>query len=56
MACADPNDRPTRTIEYEDGGDEYRMEIYDHGDGRGKIKYYRKEYGYWRDNGRERWY
>jgi hypothetical protein len=56
MACDNPQVWPVRTIEYEDGGDEYRMEIYDHGDERGKIKYYKKEHGYWREDGRERWY
>ena len=56
MAYDAPQVQPVRTIEYEDGGDEYRMEIYDHGDGRGKITYYRKEHGYWCKDGRERWY
>ena len=56
MAHDAPQVLPARTIEYEDGGDEYRMEIYDHGDERGKIKYYKKEHGYWREDGRERWY
>ena len=55
MVYAGPYVRPMRTIKYQDA-DVCKMEIYDHGGGRGKIRYYKKEQGYWFENRKERGY